>query len=100
MPGELMDARFAQSSSGGFPGNRAYWESVIAVPRFRDGNLDEVRLYPIVLGFGNPRPQRGSPAMADDETGRRIIEEVQKLSEAFGVRVEYDAAKNVGVIKR
>ncbi len=99
LPGELMDARFAQSSSGGFPGNRAYWESVIAVPRFRDGNLDEVRLYPIVLGFGKPRPQRGRPTMADRETGRRIIEEVQRLSEPFGVRVEYDPEHNIGVVR-
>ena len=99
MPGELMDARFAQSRSGGFPANRAYWESVVAVPRFRDGDLEEIRLYPIVLGFGNPRPQRGRPVIADAEAGRRIIQELRQLSEPFGVRVEYDAEKNVGVVR-
>lgn len=100
LPGELQDARVAQSRGGGFPGNRAYWESVVAVPLFRDGRLEEIRFHPVTLGFGSPRSQRGRPRMADQEAGRRIIEQLGKLSEAYGVRVEYDAGDNVGVVRR
>jgi len=79
-PGDIQDARIASSDTGGFPGQRWYWESVIAVPRFDDGQFTEIRLFPITLGFGNPRPQRGRPRLADAEAGQRIIATLKELS--------------------
>lgn len=97
-PADAQDARIQRSRTGGFPGDPAYWESVIAEPRFVDGALQEVRLYPITLGYGKPRPQRGRPLLASPADGRRIIERLANLSAPFGTEVRYLPAENVGVI--
>lgn len=97
---DAFDRRNEASRTGGFPGQRRYWESVIAVPAFQDGGLVEVRLYPITLGYGKPRPQRGRPRLADEEAGRRIIDKLRELSQPFGVEVQYRAAENIGVIRQ
>jgi poly-gamma-glutamate synthesis protein (capsule biosynthesis protein) len=89
-----------ERSRGGFPAQSIYWESVIAVPTFSDGSLAEIILYPITLGHGKPRPQRGRPRLADAETGRRIIDKLAELSAPYGTKVEYVAGENVGVIRR
>ena len=96
---DAFDRRNEASRTGGFPGQRIYWESVIAAPTFRDGDLVEVRLYPITLGYGKPRPQRGRPRLADDEAGRRIIDTLAELSQPFGVEVRYSAGENIGIIR-
>jgi poly-gamma-glutamate synthesis protein (capsule biosynthesis protein) len=88
-----------ERSRGGFPGQSIYWESVVAVPTFLGGSLDEIILYPITLGHGKPRPQRGRPRFADPETARRIIEKLAELSGPYGTDVEYVAAQNTGVIR-
>ncbi|MGD2216972.1 MAG: CapA family protein, partial [Gemmatimonadales bacterium] len=83
-PADYYDRRIERSRTGGFPGRQVYWESVIATPHFQDGGLAEVRLYPITLGFGDPRPQRGRPRLADREAGQRIIERLIELSRPLG----------------
>jgi poly-gamma-glutamate capsule biosynthesis protein CapA/YwtB (metallophosphatase superfamily) len=98
-PADYYDRRTEMSRSGGFPGRQVYWESVIALPRFQDGELVEVRLLPITLGFGEPRPQRGRPRPADGEAGRRIIETLTELSQPLGTDIHYLADENVGVIR-
>jgi len=87
-----------ETSRGGFPGQRTYWESVIAVPMFSNGDLAEIRLFPIDLGYGRPRPQRGRPRLADPETGRRIIEHLTGLSREFGTEIRYDPTANIGLM--
>lgn len=96
---DAFDARNARSRTGGFPGQRMYWESIIAAPSFENGQLAEIRIYPIELGYGKPRPQRGRPLLADKEAGQRIIEKMQELSEPFGVEVRYDRSENIGIIR-
>ena len=84
-PADLFDAR---SARGGFSADPVYWESVLPVCRFAGGALEEVRLYPVTLGHGLPRPQRGAPARAQEAAGRPIIERLERLSS--GVRIEWD----------
>ncbi len=98
-PADAFDRRNERSRTGGFPGQRIYWESVIAVPRFQDGALTEIRLHPVTLGYGLPRPQRGRPRLADREAGRRIIDKLRELSQPFGTEVRYVADQNIGVIR-
>jgi poly-gamma-glutamate synthesis protein (capsule biosynthesis protein) len=98
-PADIYDQRIAVSATGGFPGERKFWESVIGVPQFDDGELAEVRLYPITLGFGKPRSQRGRPRFADRSSGQRIIEALGKLSREFGTSIRYDSAENIGIIR-
>lgn len=81
----------------GFPATREIWESVIAVPHFRGEDLVEVKLYPISLGFGKPRTERGRPLFADPELSRKIVDDLKRLSEPFGTSVEFIGG--IGVIK-
>jgi len=83
-PADLFDARGAR---GGFAGDPLYWESMLPVCRFGDGALEEIRLYPVVLGQGLPRAQRGTPGAASEAAGRPIIERVGRLSP--DVRIEW-----------
>jgi poly-gamma-glutamate capsule biosynthesis protein CapA/YwtB (metallophosphatase superfamily) len=96
LPSEFYDAR-EQRSGGGWPADRMYWESVVAVPAFRNGRLEELRLYPVSLGYSLQRPQRGRPMLADEETARKIITDLQRMSAPFGTRIEY--VDGVGVVR-
>ena len=84
---DFNDARY-DFDRRGFPATPEIWEAVIAVPLFRGKELVEVKLYPISLGYGKPRPQRGQPQLAEPELSRKIILDLKRLSEPFGTRVE------------
>jgi poly-gamma-glutamate capsule biosynthesis protein CapA/YwtB (metallophosphatase superfamily) len=72
------------------------YESVIAVSRFADGRLDEVRLYPVWARHDGPLSRRGVPMTAPPDIARRTLDRLQKLSEPFGTRITIE--NNVGVI--
>lgn len=75
------------------------WKSVIAITRFTEGELAEIRLHPITLGRGRPRPRRGRPRLATPERGRAIVEHLADLSRSYGTTVQYRPEENVGVIE-
>lgn len=96
LPGEFQSVR-VERMGGGFPADPAYWESVLAVVDFQDGELEEVRLYPVTLGHGLSRPVRGRPMLAGPELGARILDEVRRLSAPYGTEVRTEAG--VGIIR-
>jgi len=81
-PADAFDAR-----GGGFPAHALYWESVVAMCAFDGSDLADLRLYPINLGYGRPRSQRGAPMLAGELIGRAVIERMARLSP--GVRIEW-----------
>jgi len=76
-PADLFDARAAR---GGFASDARYWESVVPVCRFDGGTLEAISLYPVILGYGAPRPRRGTPTLASGDAGRAIIERLARMS--------------------
>ncbi|UVC15381.1 CapA family protein [Mesorhizobium onobrychidis] len=74
-----------------------YYESVIAVSRFEQNQLTELRLYPVELGFSKRFANRGIPRLASGQQGRAILERMQKLSEPFGTEIAIE--NDVGVIR-
>jgi len=94
---DLYDARFRNGTTG-FPSSPVWYESVVALPTFEGKELVELRLYPIDLGQTRPRSQRGTPRLADAETGRKIIDRMAQQSAAFGTVIRYEAG--VGVWRR
>ncbi len=90
---ELYDRRFGVDEGGkpttGFPTSPVWYESVLAVPTFSGTELTDLRLYPIELGHEKPRSQRGTPRLADQDTGRKIIERLAELSAALGTTIVY-----------
>jgi len=84
-----FNSRRYRDDTTGFPADPLIWEAVVAMPTFRDGALAGLVLHPISLGFGKPASQRGRPMLADPELGRKIIDDVIRLSEPFGTTIEY-----------
>ena len=80
-----------------FGGSSQSLESMVAVSRYEDGELAEVRLYPTELGADGPDSRLGIPRIAPPEIGRRILERVQKLSRELGTTIDIEG--NVGVIR-
>lgn len=87
-PADAFDAR-TENGRKGFPSLPAYWESVLPYVTWEGGRLAEIRLYPLDLGYGLPRPVRGRPLLAAPELGERIIERMDRLSAPFGARVHW-----------
>ncbi len=73
-----------------FPGDRDMWQSMVATVRWRGTALDDITLYPIALGFGRSRVERGRPTVADPVLARTIIDEVSARSRPFGTQVRFD----------
>ncbi|SFJ64739.1 poly-gamma-glutamate synthesis protein (capsule biosynthesis protein) [Brevibacillus centrosporus] len=67
--------------------NPYVWESVIPYWRMEDGRLKELLLYPIELGYGTLRYQRGWPTLSKQ---KKILEHLQELSEPYGTKIEWE----------
>ena len=74
-----------------------WYQSVIAVSKFDDGRLDEIRLYPVELGFSTQDETRGLPRIPPPAVAREILQRLQKLSEPFHTEIKIE--DNVGVIR-
>ncbi len=81
----------------GFPAQREIWESVVARPVWRGKTLAELKLHPITLGFGKPRTVRGRPTLAGAELGKKIIDDLARLSQPFGTRIDFE--DGIGVVR-
>lgn len=90
LPADLFDERVRDVDENriGFLADRSFWESVLPVCEYEDGLLKTIRLYPLELGYEQPRPRRGRPVLADGETAERILESVRDLSDPYGTTIE------------
>ncbi len=98
-PSAVYDARTvdAQGKTKGFPADARYWESVVAVCTFDEHQVSRIELHPITLGFGNPRPRRGRPQLAEGTLARKIIKHLADLSAPFNTLIEFQ--KGIGIVK-
>jgi PAS domain S-box-containing protein len=62
-------------------------ESVVCDASFHDGKLTEVRIYPIEFGYGLPMSQKGPPRLSTGEVARRVLAQMQRLSEPLGTHI-------------
>lgn len=95
-PADFYDNR-SENDKKGFPADPRYWESVIAQPSFVGGELKEVVLYPVDLGYQTSRTQRGRSMLADPVLGKKIIDRLASLSKPFGTEITFD--NGVGHVK-
>jgi len=80
-----------------FTDDEKYWMSVTPRMEYEGDQLRELKLYPIELGQGKPRSQRGRPMLADEETGAKILGVIKKLSEPYGTEITVEG--NVGMVE-
>ena len=95
-PGDYLDTR---SGGGGraFAADPVFWQSVVAVCNYAGGNLKEILLHPIDLGFGRPIPQRGRPVLAEGPVAQETLRWLQQVSLPFGT--EISIVGDTGVIR-
>lgn len=74
-----------------------FYESVVAVSRYEQNQLAELRLHPIVLGHSERFANRGIPRLAPEPQARGILMRLQKLSEPFGTAILIEGG--VGIIR-
>jgi poly-gamma-glutamate synthesis protein (capsule biosynthesis protein) len=73
------------------------YEGVIAVSRYDRGQVSEVRLYPVDLGYDAPIADAGMPRLASPTVARAVLERMQRLSAPFGTTIAVEGS--VGVIR-
>ncbi|WP_244563615.1 CapA family protein [Ensifer aridi] len=74
-----------------------FYESIIAVSRFEQSQLIELRLHPIELGHSKRLANRGVPKLASPPVARSILERLVTLSQPFGTEITVE--NGVGVIR-
>ena len=74
-----------------------WYQSVIAVSKFEQGQVSEIRLYPVELGFRMRGADRGVPRMASPAAAQAILERLQRLSQPLHTDIKID--HNVGIIR-
>lgn len=74
------------------------FESVIAINEFRGGELYEIRLHPIELGYEEEKlARRGIPVIPEPEIAQRILMRLQELSRPLGTEIVIE--NNIGIIR-
>lgn len=79
--------RRSRNNTAGFGAIEDIWLSFIPTWKMKDGVLEEILLYPIELGFKEPRSMRGWPAL-DNRTS--VLKKLQELSEPYGTKIEIE----------
>jgi hypothetical protein len=67
----------------------------VALCGFENRQLSKLELYPIEMGFGRPRAQRGRPLLAEAKRGKAILDRIVRLSAAYGARLDRGDGKAV-----
>lgn len=73
-----------------------YWETVLPICKFENGEFSHVELKPAELGFGEGFPYNGEPVVADGDLATSILSRTASLSEEYGT--EIDVRDGVGII--
>ncbi|KAA3447933.1 hypothetical protein C7I87_23485 [Mesorhizobium sp. SARCC-RB16n] len=74
-----------------------FYQSIVAVSRYDDNRLVELRLFPVELGYSERLANRGVPRVAPAPSANAILQRVQKLSKPFGTEITIE--NGVGLVK-
>ena len=86
---------FAHRSGNGTRGlalDPKVWRSVIASWRMSGGELRELTLHPISLGFGEPSYRNGSPSLTSDPSA---LADIVSLSKPFGTTLKLGKSRAI-----
>ncbi len=86
MVGEYMNER-SHNGTRGYGTLENIWRSVMAAFTAEDGKITEIKLYPVTLDMGAPRPQLGNPRLSHDNA---VLHYLQELCDPFGTKLEIE----------
>lgn len=81
-----LDARSANETRGLVVDQKVF-ESAMVSFSVADGEINEITLTPLSLGFEYGRSRRGRPQFSDKENGTRILHDIADLSEEFNTQI-------------
>ncbi|MEM2183872.1 MAG: CapA family protein [Candidatus Methanomethylicia archaeon] len=93
-PADLYDARergTPESMVMGFKwftDKQEYWESILAYITIEDTRLREIKIYPVDLCQSMNRANRGKPILATGEKAKKILTDMEKLSQKYGTKIK------------
>ncbi|WP_042354179.1 CapA family protein [Bacillus rubiinfantis] len=93
-PADGMDAR-SQHGTRGLAANPKVFESVVAAFEVSGGDIAEIELTPISLGFEKSRGGKGKPMFTDVEHGEKVLRELAELSSEFGTHITIKDGKGI-----
>ena len=99
-PADLHDIREEKSFLDGslwFSKESIWWDGLMALCSYVNNKIDEIKLIPLNLGFGEKRMKRGRPIVADKHEGEKIINRVRTLSKTFKTNI--DLENEVGYVR-
>jgi poly-gamma-glutamate synthesis protein (capsule biosynthesis protein) len=73
-----------------------YFQTVIPVTKYRNGRIDEIRLYPFAIQ-GDGGPAGGMPRIPSAQEAQRILEGLRAMSAPFGTKISIE--NGVGLIR-
>ncbi|HEY5759695.1 MAG TPA: CapA family protein [Steroidobacter sp.] len=89
LPSDYFSKR-SKNDTVGFPADRKYWQSVLAqVVYDNDKTLQEIRLHPVSMGFGQPRSKRGQPYPSPAVEAEQIFKDLSEVCAPFNTTVSY-----------
>lgn len=86
-PSELFRIR-SEGGKKGFPADRVFWETVMPICYFEDGQIRKIQIVPIALSHGTKSYHLGRPYLANAEEGEKILERFAQLSRSYGTSIE------------
>jgi poly-gamma-glutamate capsule biosynthesis protein CapA/YwtB (metallophosphatase superfamily) len=86
-PSDFFDHRTGYGTKG-HPVTPEFWQSIVAICRFENRALSRIDIYPVDLGYGRPRAQRGRPMLADARLGQSILARLAQVSAKYGTVIE------------
>ena len=88
-PHKMTAAEFAEwRRVAGVFAESAWFESVLAVSTFKHGRVSSIDLHPLELHWAGRDSMRGIPRLADQQTGKGILERLASLSAALGTQID------------
>lgn len=88
-PGEIFHIR-SNGGKKGFVADDIYWETVMPICNFKQGDLQSIELFPISLTNGDAPYKRGRPYLPVKKEGQRIMDKFKELSSIFNTVIDYD----------
>lgn len=86
-----------EGNPAGLLAEKSFWEGILPVVEFEDGELENVRIHPLDLLYGEPRPRRGTPVIAKDELAASIIDDIADRSSRYETEISFE--DGVGVVE-
>lgn len=95
-PADFYDKRSSNDTKGQTV-QSIRWQTALACVDWKKGELNEIRLHPVDLGFEKERSERGRPVLAEGLVAHEILDRFQRLSASFGTKV--GVRDGIGVIQ-